>query len=126
MRFVGVPAKSFASYTIQIAIAFLISGAFHASTLPPDIPDASPLRYAYFFWIQGACVVFEVLASRVMKAIIGPSEKSDMLKTCLGILRVAWTGSVLYYTAPLIVDELVRVARKMGNRPVFLFPVPKM
>jgi hypothetical protein len=126
VKVLRLPAKSFSSYTIRIAVAFLISGAFHASTLPPDIPDASPLRYAYFFWIQGACVLIEVLASRAMRGITGPGEKSGMLKTCLGILRVVWTGTVLYYTAPLIVDELVRVVRQMGNRPVFLFPVPKV
>jgi hydrogenase-4 membrane subunit HyfE len=126
MKVLGIPTKSLSSYTIQIAVAFFISGAFHASTLPPDIPDSSPLRYAYFFLIQGACVLIEVLAGRAMKVATGPGEKSNMLKTCLGILRVAWTGTVLYYTAPLIVDELVRVSRQMVNRPVFLLPVPKV
>lgn len=99
-------------YVLQITLAFFLSGVLHALTLPLDIPDASPLRYAGFFWIQGLCVLTEVSAEYT----IGNWEKDRPVWTnrCIGLVRTVWVLGVMYYTAPLINGELVKVAVRTG------------
>jgi hypothetical protein len=38
--------------------------------------------------------------------------------------RLVWTFGTLYFTVPVIADELTKVSRLMGLRPVLLIPVP--
>ncbi|PMD47726.1 hypothetical protein L207DRAFT_607219 [Hyaloscypha variabilis F] len=64
---IGIPPKSFSAYMIKVVVAFLLSGVIHAATLPHNIPGASPLRYASFFWIQGACVLGEVIMEHALQ-----------------------------------------------------------
>ena len=99
-------------YVLQTTVAFFLSGVLHALALPRDIPDASPLRYAGFFWIQGLCVLTEVSA----EYIIGNWEKGRPVWTnrCIGLVRTVWVLGVMYYTSPLINGELVKVAVRTG------------
>ena len=97
-------------YVLQIAVAFFLSGILHAMTLPRDIHDASPLRYAGFFWIQGLCVLAEVFA----EYITSNGEKARPVNGCIALLRTLWVLGVMYFTAPLINGELVKVAVRTG------------
>jgi hypothetical protein len=121
---IGVTAKSTAAYAIRIAVAFFLSGVLHAATLPLNIPGLSPLKYASFFWIQGVCVLIEVMAEKVL----GEEElklSGKGMRWGVGAVRVVWTVSVLLMTATLGVDELTRVTRIMGLRPTVVFPLRK-
>jgi hypothetical protein len=120
----GVPTKSLGAYVIKIVVAFLLSGVVHAATLPHDLPGVSPLRYASFFWVQGVCVLVEVLLEQALMLHFQGSARVRPVwrRLCSGFARLVWTVAALYLTLPLIVDELTRVTRTFGLRPVFLFP----
>ena len=109
---------------MQVLIAFGISGALHAATLPIGLEGVSPMRYASFFWIQGILVVFEALVSHVPKAVIAAEVQARGMRVGLIVMRLVWVVGTFYYTAPIIVDELTKVSRAMGKRPVFLFTLP--
>jgi hypothetical protein len=121
---IGVTAKPTAAYTIRIAVAFFLSGVLHAATLPFNIPGLSPLKYASFFWIQGVCVLIEIMSEKVLG-----EEKLKLsgkgMRWGVSAMRVVWTVSVLLVTATLIVDEFTRVTRIMGLRPTVVFPLLK-
>ncbi len=119
------PEKSTAAYVFQVIFAFAISGALHSATLPRSIPSFSPLRYASFFWVQGACVLYETAIVKLSAALGLNVPRSAWLNAVLTVTRLTWTGLVLYHTVPIIVDELTRVARILGLRPVYLFALPE-
>jgi len=120
-----VPPKSLPAYIIQVVLAFILSGAIHAASLPRNIPNVSPLRYASFFWIQGACVLVEIALEQVL-VLQGSGELRPLwVRSCLAVARLAWTVGILYFTVPVGADELMKVARIVGPPPVFLFPLPK-
>src|ERR1700730_6111432 len=96
--------KSIPYYAIQVATAFLLSGAFHAATLPRDVKDVSMLRYAGFFWIQGLCVILEVLVSYATRHS-DASTARPLYQINRRIVRFMWTVGVLYATVPIIVGE---------------------
>jgi hypothetical protein len=110
---------------MQVLIAFGISGALHAATLPVGLEGVSPMRYASFFWIQGTLVVFEVLVSHIAKAVIAAEVQARGMRVgLLMVMRLVWVVRTFYYTAPIIVDELTKVSRAIRKRPVFLFTLP--
>lgn len=113
----GVNPKSTGAYAVKLAVAFFLSGVLHAATLPFDIPGLSPLRYAAFFWIHGVCVLLEVFVEYVLRG----NRKFKLGGYAIGCVRLVWTLGVLYITAPLGVDELTRVTRRMGLRPTVVF-----
>lgn len=79
----------------------------HALSLPRDIPDVSPLRYAGFFWIQGACVLVEVF---VESMVLDSGEvRSAKTRRWVSLARCVWVVGVMYHSAPLINSELVKV-----------------
>lgn len=118
----NVPAKSGFRYGIQLGIAFFLSGALHAATLPPNIPNISPFRYASFFWLNGICVGIELLASQVFKRF--HLNEQAWIKNILMSVRMIWTCSVLYVTGPLLADEVIKISLELGKAPVLLFPAP--
>lgn len=120
VRALNIPEKSIFSYTLQVAVAFFLSGALHALTLPRGSRGASPLRYGGFFWIQCACVVIEA----IVEHMVGNMErfKPSWIRRCVGLVRIAWVLGVMYNTVPVIFGELVKVAMSV---PVFFFPEPK-
>lgn len=119
----GVKPKSLPAYAIRIVIAFFISGVLHAATLPRNIYSVSPLRYASFFWIQGVCVLLEVMVEQMLGD--GKLKQRAWWKRYgAGIIRLLWTVVVLYVTVPVVADELTRVLRVMGLKPTVLLPLP--
>jgi hypothetical protein len=78
----------------------------HALTLPRDIPDVSPLRYAGFFWIQGACVLVEVSVGGM--AFDSGEVRSPQTRRWVSLARCVWVVGVMFYSAPLINGELVK------------------
>jgi len=120
----GIPPRSTGAYAVKVGVAFFLSGALHAATLPFGVPGLSPLRYAAFFFIQGVCVLVEVLVEQMFGGrMLKP--KGRYMRVVLGFVRSGWVVGVLYATAPLIADELTKVSRVMGLRSTVLFPVPK-
>jgi hypothetical protein len=119
----GVKPKSLPAYAIKIVIAFFISGVFHAASLPRNIYRVSPLRYASFFWIQGVCVLLEVMVEQVL-GDRQLKQRAWWKRYGAGIIRLLWTVVVLYVTVPVIADELTRVLRVMGLKPTVLLPLP--
>ena len=113
-----------AGYAIQVLVAFGVSGGLHAATLPTGLEGLSPTRYAAFFWIQGALVVAEVLVSHFAKSAIAVEAQPRVVRAFLLVVtRLVWVLGTLYYTAPMIIDELTKISRAMRKRPVFLFPL---
>ena len=86
----------------------------HALSLPPDIPDVSPLRYAGFFWIQGACVVVEVLVGGMV--LDSGEVRSPRTRRWVSLVRFVWVVGVMYYSTPLINSELVKVGVRTGTQ----------
>ncbi|KAG4432940.1 hypothetical protein IFR05_011586 [Cadophora sp. M221] len=68
------PSQSTLLYAVQIIIAFGLSGILESTRLPRDMPSINPLRYASFFWIHGACVLYEIILVRgaAMLGLNGP------------------------------------------------------
>ncbi|KAH8667482.1 hypothetical protein BGZ60DRAFT_50756 [Tricladium varicosporioides] len=129
-RVLGLSGKSTTRLAIITTTAFFTSGAFHALTLPNHIDGVderiagpSPLGYASFFWLQGACVLFEILINKLMTVVMPERNRGTWSRLLFGMISVAWVIGVLYYSAPLIIDELVKVMRATGLRSVFLFPL---
>ncbi|KAH7317781.1 hypothetical protein BKA65DRAFT_599769 [Rhexocercosporidium sp. MPI-PUGE-AT-0058] len=124
-RALELPPKSTTAYAIQIIIAFGLSGALQSNTLPRNMSNISPLRYASFFWIHGACVLYEIIVVRAaaMLGLNGP--RPLWASTALAFARVAWTGIVLYHTLPVIQDELTRISRIFGLRTIYLLSLPE-
>jgi hypothetical protein len=120
---INVPTRSRVGYGIQLGIAFFLSGALHAATLPPNMPNISPFRYASFFWLNGICVEVELLASQAFKRF--DLNRQAWIKNILMGVRVVWTCSVLYVTGPLLADEVTKISLELGTAPVLLFPAPK-
>lgn len=126
LRAIGVPPKSLSAYMIKIVVAFLLSGVIHAASLPHNIPGVSPLRYAFFFWIQGACVLGEVIVEHALQGSGWLKPRAQWMRWGLGLVGLGWTVGILYLTMPVIADELTKVTRIYGLRPVVLFPLPKL
>jgi hypothetical protein len=126
LRAIGVPPKSLSAYMIKIVVAFLLSGVIHAASLPHNIPGVSPLRYASFFWIQGACVLGEVIVKHALQGSGRLKPRAQWMRWGLGLVGLGWTVGILYLTMPVIADELTKVTRIFGLRPVVLFPLPKL
>jgi hypothetical protein len=103
---------------------FFVSGALHALTMPLNLEELKPIRYASFFWIQGGLVVAESLACRAIPPQYSRRVKPFWMEACLSLTRLAWVMGSLYYTVPIIEDELIKVSRVMGLRPVLLFTPP--
>lgn len=122
-RALNIPTKSIASYVLQVVVAFFLSGALHALTLPRDNPDSSPLRYGGFLWIQGVCVVVEAMAEHVL----GNTKRVRPLwmRRGIGLVRTVWVVGVMYSTVPLILGELEKISSGTESGPVFLFPTPQ-
>jgi hypothetical protein len=83
-------------------------------------------RCAYFFWIQGLCIQYEIIASFWATKLVTRIEKrSVLLKAGLGTMRIAGAVTVFFFfffaLPPIVVDEFVKVLRQTGNKPVFLF-----
>ncbi len=121
---IGVPPKSLSAYMIKIVVAFLLSGVIHAASLPHNIPGVSPLRYASFFWIQGACVLGEVIVKHALQGSGRLKPRARWMRRGLGLVGLGWTVGILYLT--IIADELTKVTRIFGPRPVVVFPSPKL
>jgi hypothetical protein len=81
------------------------------------------LRYAGFFWIQGLCVLLEVLVSYATRPL-NPAAAGPLWLESRRIVRLVWAVGVLYTTVPIIADEIVKMFALVGNRPVLFFPVP--
>ena len=43
----------------------------------------------------------------------------------LALLRISWVGVVLYHTVPVVQDEMTRVSRIFGLRPVYFLSLPE-
>ncbi|KAH8777115.1 hypothetical protein F5882DRAFT_502855 [Hyaloscypha sp. PMI_1271] len=119
----GVKPKSLPAYGIKIVIAFFISGVLHAASLPRNMYRVSPLRYASFFWIQGVCVLLEVMVEQML-GDRQLKQRAWWKRYGAGIIRLLWTVVVLYVTVPVVADELTRVLRVMGLKPTVLLPMP--
>lgn len=117
-----LPKKSILTYCIQVVIVFVISGALHAATLPREgIKGLDPFRYALFFWMQAGFVLIETVASRVLESLNPKAQRIAVQRGCLSVLRLFWTISVLYYTVPIIEDEVIKVSRIVGlKKPLVL------
>jgi len=126
LRAIGVPPKSLSAYMIKIVVAFLLSGVIHAASLPHNIQGVSPLRYASFFWIQGACILGEVIVEHALRGSGRLMPRARWMRWGLGLVRLGWTVGILYLTMPVIADELTKVTRIFGLKPVVLFPLPKL
>jgi hypothetical protein len=120
-----VPPLSLPAYGIQVVVAFFLSGMLHAATLPRDMPSVSPLRYAAFFWVQGACVLVEAIVVKVSTRTKSKRSMPFWMISCLGVARLAWTVVILFYTLPVLFNELTKVLRMYGLRPVFLLSLPE-
>ncbi|CZR64020.1 uncharacterized protein PAC_13917 [Phialocephala subalpina] len=121
----GLPEKSFLAYTLKITLAFTISSFLHVSTFPdassPGFTGLDPMRYTVFFWIQGALVIVETIVSSALECILPTRSRVWQQRTVLGVARLGWIVGCMYWTAPLIVDELTKVSRGFGLRsPVVL------
>jgi hypothetical protein len=106
------------AYAFQVFIAFGISGFVHAVSLPSNIQGVSPLRYAQFFWGQSGFVLAEIAVGYIFRAKEREVERRFVRKIALRTLRLVWTLGVLYYTLPVVLDQLVGVTRIMGLSPV--------
>lgn len=75
--------------------------------------------------MHGACILIEIILVRgtALLGLNGP--KPLWACAALGLLRVMWTGLVLYHTVPVYQDELTRVARVFGLKTVLFIPFPK-
>ncbi|CAL3967942.1 unnamed protein product [Diplocarpon coronariae] len=113
-RVLKLPEHSTAAYAIRVAVAFAISSALHSATLPSGVPGISPLRYASFFWVQGACVLYEMALVKAAGRLGLMGPRPDWLELALALARTVWTGFVLYHTVPVVEDELTR---KVVRRP---------
>src|SRR5690242_19633216 len=117
-RVLGFPTGSKSRCAIIIATAFFASGAFHALTLPTHFDGIDPrLRapnsfgYASFFWFQGVCVLLEFLIGRLVKMVMPEKNRGTWSRLLFGMVRAAWVLGVLYLSAPLLIDEVVKVLR---------------
>jgi hypothetical protein len=109
LRAIGVPPKSLSAYMIRIVVAFLLSGVIHAASLPRNIPRVSPLRYASFFWIQGACVLSEVIVEHALQGSGRLKPRTRWMRLGLGLVGLGWSVGILYLTMLVIADELIKV-----------------
>ncbi|KAH7386385.1 hypothetical protein BKA64DRAFT_142444 [Cadophora sp. MPI-SDFR-AT-0126] len=124
-RALDIPDRSITRYVIVVIVAFCLSSALHSASLPTDIPNVSALRYASFFWMQGACVLHEIVLVRAA-ALLGLDGPRPLWASIgLAVLRFFWVGLVLYHTGPVIEDELTRVSRIFGLRPVYFLALPE-
>ncbi|KAL5331875.1 hypothetical protein ACEPPN_001414 [Leptodophora sp. 'Broadleaf-Isolate-01'] len=121
----SLPPQSTLSYTIRIIIAFGLSGALESTRLPRDMPSISPLRYASFFWIHGACVLYEIILVRGAARLGFNGPRPLWASAALACARVVWTGIVLYHTVPVVQDDLTRISRLFGLRNVYLLSLPE-
>ena len=106
---------------MKLAVAFFLSGVLHAATLPFNVVGLSPLKYAAFFWIHGVCVLIEVFVERALAGNERLKFMGKGSKFALSGMRAVWAVGVLFVTAPLIVNELTRVTRRMVVRPSMIF-----
>lgn len=123
-----ISPKTFPAYGVKVIVAFVLSGALHAATLPRNLANASPLRYASFFWIHGVCVLIEAILERTIERNISKKSSTFWTRSCVTIARLVWTLGILYYTAPVIADELTNLTRRskmFGLRPVLLLSLSK-
>ena len=118
-----VKPKSFPAYAIKILVAFFISGVVHSASLPFNVPDVSPLRYALFFWIQGACLLFEVSVEHMLQGTL--KGRSSWMGWGARAVRLVWTITVLYTTVPMFADEMTAMVRAVGLRRSLLLPMPR-
>ncbi len=123
----GLRENSLREYGIKIIVAFGLSSVLHVSTLSKasDLPGLDPLQYMTFFWVQGACVLVEAIASYVMERARPKMARTKFQKEILGVLRLAWVVGVMYWTAPMIVDELTKVSRVFGVKQPMLLKLPE-
>ncbi|PVH82036.1 hypothetical protein DL98DRAFT_587045 [Cadophora sp. DSE1049] len=124
-RALDLPERSTTKYAIQVTVAFTISSALHSATLPRNIPNVSAMRYASFFWMNGACVLYEIILVRAAALLDLNGPRPLWASIGLAFLRVVWVGTVLYHTVPVIEDELTRVSRIFGLRPVLFLALPE-
>ncbi|KAI9050635.1 hypothetical protein LZ554_005794 [Drepanopeziza brunnea f. sp. 'monogermtubi'] len=124
-RALDFPEASTAAHATRVAVAFAISGILHAAALPSGVPDISHLRYASFFWVQGACVLYEIALAKAASGLGFGGPKPGWLRLALAAARIAWTALVLYHTVPVLEDELTRVSRILGLRPLWLMTLPE-
>ncbi|KUJ14230.1 uncharacterized protein LY89DRAFT_720592 [Mollisia scopiformis] len=125
----GLPERGLRAYSLRVVIAFGISSFLHVSTLPsssnPAFLGLKPLRYAAFFWVQGALVVGEAVASHLLERVYPRSSRGGLAKAGLSVVRLVWVIGVMYWTAPLIVDEMTKASRAFGLRQPVLFKLPE-
>jgi hypothetical protein len=82
------------------------------------------LRYAGFFWIQGLCVILEVLVNLAIRHAGAPVARPLWLNSRKSV-RFVWTVRAMYATLQMIVGELVEMSVKMGRRTILLFSAPQ-
>lgn len=121
----GISARSRWSCAIQSAVAFLISGMI--ATVAFRNTSINYEQYAYSFLIMGICIPNEITASVLgPKAVAQTSERVSFRKYSLDFVRAARVAAVLYYTMPMIANELAEVPEQMRNLPMLLFPVDRL
>lgn len=112
------------AYVVQVVVAFALSSVLHAATLPKGVANISHLKYATFFWIQGACVLCETALVKAASLYGLDEPRPGWQKIALALIRVTWSGVVLYHTVPFIENELILVSRILGLRPLYFLTLP--
>ena len=124
-QYLNLPPRSTIRQLLQLVSAFVVSGIVHGLMFPPGFPQFRPLRAASFFWIQGCFVIFEVFCSGLFALVSPKRSRSPVVRGFLGMVRFAWVIGTMYYTAPMVIDELFRMSRLVGQRPTLFFKVPE-
>jgi hypothetical protein len=77
-----------------------------------------PGKYAQFFWIQPYFVLFEIAVGHMFRNRISTVEKTEFGKMATGCIRLLWALSVLYFTLPTVIDQVVRVRATVALKPI--------
>ena len=83
------------------------------------------MRYASFFWMQGACVLYEIILVRAAILMGLNVPRQLWISIGLALVRCTWVWIVLYHTIPVVQDEMTRVSRIFGLRPVYFLSLPE-
>jgi hypothetical protein len=106
VQLLGLNSRSLLAKTLQLLIAFSLSGFLHASASHTSIGDTRPLRGPFlFFFLQPFGIMAQILIRRVLKYAGISQRLPQSLRQLSNFMFVhIW----FYHTAPLFVDDLVK------------------
>lgn len=102
----SIEARSVPGKTIQLLIAFSLSGSIHGFASYTSIGETRPVRGPFlFFFLQSFGIIIQLALSKVLKNA-GITQRLPLVVRQMS--NFTFVHVWLYYTAPLLVDDLVQ------------------